>query len=244
MSTRRSIESKEKPGFLTILAKNQSPITISNCYKGIIFRKPVEVHEIYPEFAEFQVWDLSALLPRTVQILHCSEFPNAVKAELIDWDFKRCLVALEGFTYLNWDWKPRSRSRVQPQFTTYCSIRSQQGYFSAILANVQVDGMSFLVKDSFIDELDIQPGVLLEIDLSIHPNHFWKGLQGEVLNLVSAGEKIRRMGVCIHPDDGQKSLLVAYVIKREGEILREIGTLALQELGSHSLSQSSFSGFP
>jgi hypothetical protein len=243
MSTKYRYKSKEKNEFLTILAKNQSPITLSSCYEGMIFRKPVEVHEIYPEFAEFQVWDLSTLFPRTVHLLHCSEFPNAVKAEFIDWDFKRCLVALEGFTYLNWDWKARSRPRVQPQFPTHCTIRSKEGYFSAILSDIQIYGMGFLVKDYFIDALGIQPGAPLELNLRIHPNHYWKGLQGEILYLISTGGNYCRMGVCIHPNDDQKPFLLAYVLKREGEILRELGAMALPVMDSHYANQSSANGF-
>src|SRR5512146_3307506 len=98
------------------LAKQESVLTLSNSYQGIMWFQDSRILSVNPEFAVVKVKDCKSFISPGKQIqLHNTAFSRPVKATLQDLNYDDGLLYLSGMTYSDREWQPRYHERVQPK---------------------------------------------------------------------------------------------------------------------------------
>src|SRR5512146_1176091 len=105
------------------LAKQNSILTLSNSYHGIVRFQDSRILWVNPECAVMKVKDCKTLSAPGGQIqLHNPAFARPVKATLRELNYQEGLLYLSGFSYSDREWQTRYHERVQPKNPAYAIL--------------------------------------------------------------------------------------------------------------------------
>lgn len=208
----------------TNLSMEQNPVfTLTRSFRGMLFKQNTRIREIQENSATLEVSDARAFaIPGERLYLHNRVFTTPVRARLLDHDFNRGLLILADFENMENEWKERHSERVQPKDPIYITLRHNHKLGQAFIDDISMDGIGLLISDRLQNELDIQAGGKVNMDLVLPPSYRFFTLKGTVLNLHHMNGCLVRLGIRVYPEWMETGLLEKYVSHRRAEILREL----------------------
>ncbi len=218
------------------LARQDSILTLSNSYQGIMWFQDSRIMSVNPEFAVLKVKDCKSFVSPGKQIqLHNTAFSRPVKATLQDLDYDDGLLYLSGLAYSDREWQPRYHERVQPKDPAYAILSFNRRQFRACIENVSMNGQGLLIDKRYLKDSRIKLLSKISLKFKLPPGFEWNNLKGSVVNLNTINDSLVRLGVRLHPNSQESRSLVSYVTGRKQEILDELDQNCLEKIVSHGV---------
>ena len=218
------------------LAKQQSTLTLSNSYQGIVWFQDSRIMAVNPEFAVVKVKDCKTFVSPGNHIqLHNTAFSRPVNATLQDLNYDDGLLFLSGIAYSDREWQPRYHERVQPKNPTYAILTFNRRNIRACIENVSMNGQGLLIDKRYLQDSRIKLASKVLIKFKLPPAFEWMSLKASVVNLNIINDSLVRLGIRLHPNTQESRSLVNYVTGRKQEILAELDQNCLEKMVTHGV---------
>lgn len=217
--------------FTNISLDQNQVFTLTNSFRGMLFKQITRIREIQENSAVLEVSDVRAFTtPGERLYLHNRVFTTPVKARLMDHDFTRGLLFLADFDYMENEWKERRCERVQPKDPIYITLRYNRKIAQAFIDDISMDGIGLIISERLQNELELQAGGKVSLDLVLPPQYRFFTLKGSILHLHQLHGGMVRLGVRVHPEWLEAGFLEKYITHRRAEILKELDQALIDAL--------------
>ncbi len=223
------------------LLKQESILTLSNTYQGMMWYLDSRILSVNPDYAVVKVKDCKSFISPGKQIqLHSIAFSRPVKATLQDLNYDDGLLYLSGIAYSDRDWQPRYHERVEPKDPAYAILTFNRRQYRACIENISMNGQGLLIDKRYFKGSRIKLLSKIVLKFKLPPGYEWNTLKGSVVNLNTINDSLVRLGIRLHPNAQESRSLINYVANRKQEILDELDQNCFDKIVLHGVERLYF----
>ena len=219
-------------GIFSNLATGKVPVRLYNTYRGLPFNHYAEILGVEQDAVTARVHRHQAVSMATEGRTHLqvSPFPEVLRANIVEVDFKKKQVILSDFTGAGDAVGRRTSVRVQPGESLEAQITDGRRWVRGRIADISASGMCIFTYTASMYNLAF--GLDREVFIDFKPPRFDSVVRfmGVIANISEQeGSYLHRLGLKIFPSPEVQPLLDDYIAWQQQAIMREV------ELAYHSM---------
>ena len=222
------------------MADQQTPLTLTRSYRGMLLDQEVRILAVYPSYAIFEACDIKAFVDVSGLIhLHSPLLERPIRARLVGRDLGQCRLMLSDFVFAPGEWRNRSEVRVQPRDPIYLTLHSGHQAVLASLHDIQASGIGVLASQVNIEMAGLKPRSPLHSSFQVG-GLVLRRLEGSVEYIKSVSTTVARIGIHLRPRKEQLHSLQRYIDRRQAEILQELDRTYFHSMGPRRVEELYF----
>jgi len=207
-------------------------LDILNFHKSFPITAKAKVENIDRDVVSLKVQPPSSVILQAQDktIILSRGLPEAVKADVLEFDLLSGTLRLNNFTYVDSHFGERMIVRVQPEDTIHIELEVEGRRVTGQLVDVSLSGVGV-----YIEGEAPQRGQIVQLTLLLPEGRVT--LPGKILNLSDAPEGFTRLSIAFTRNAQEIAVIMRYIKDRRTEILSEIEMM--YERSYHALQAQS-----
>ncbi len=212
------------------LAFQQTPITLTASYKGLLFDERINPLKVGLDQITFSLpRQHVVLILCDPLILHSRALPESVRANMSSIDLSVGEMALTNFRFSGVPWRDRYEQRVQPVLPLNAMLTIDNRIINASLIDLSLHGAGVLIEGEQGQMPD--PQIKSSIDINFQLDRLTRlSMRCGVSHVRRGGSNLLSLGLRLFPTSYQESLLEPYITKRKLEIMYELQELVREKM--------------
>jgi len=211
------------------LAFQQTPITLTAGYKGLLFDERINPLKVGPDQITFSLPRPHVRLILCEPLhLHSRALPESVHANIASINLDASEMTLNNFRFSGLPWRDRYEQRVQPASPLTGMLTFDHRIVRASLLDLSVHGVGVMIErepDSMPD-----PKVKSSVDVNIQLDSQTRlSMPGETAYIRKGGTLLLNLGLRLSPTTYQESILESFVARRKVQIMCELQQLVREK---------------
>ncbi len=204
------------------LAFQQTPITLTTCYKGLLFDDKLKPLRVGSEQITFSSPRQQILLTlKDPLYLHSRALPESVRANLCSINNVAREITLANFRFSGAPWRDRYEQRVQPDQPLPAMVTIDRRIYQSSLVDLSLHGAGVIVNGAGSEVPE--PALKSSVDINFQFDSQTRlSMRSLVVYVRRGATYMLNLGLILIPTPNQETMIESYITRRKIEIMTDL----------------------